>query len=234
MADRDGTTFGVAATKHGEHGEDGGNGQADHVDILPRGLQRRTAHAADKEEGGGASRRGRDLKKQKKKDQDPRQEVKNSEAGAGTQFVGAGKKVSCKKSPEHPDCRTPLVITPAPTPAPTACQPTSFTTCNPDYDGTETKFSFTNEMDFQFNCNDLTKSIANNGAIESVMVAYQNNLLMQYGVDDEITYGAAAVTSFCIMGDTAEDGCIDNIEEICGSETDRRLQTSSVNSATIR
>jgi len=213
--------------RHG-HETDEDNGHADHLDILSRGPQRRFAYAPDIVEEGAASD-VRDLKKHKSK--------KSDEGGTRHSWT---KKVSCKSAPEHPDCATALVIsTSSPTPAPTdQCESTSFTSAAEDYDGGSTnngdiKFSFTNEIDFVFSCNDLLDSIASNGAIESVLVAYQNNLLMQYGCSDEISYGAAVITDSCIMG---EDGaCVDSIEDICPSGRERQLQhSSSIESATIR
>ena len=193
---------------------------------------------------------GRDLKKddekekKKKKNDDVDDEAddKNSRDGAGGRLiggefvsVGGKKKVSCKSSPEHPDCVTELVIPPPPTPAPTdQCQASTFTSVNEDYVGesvTGTPFSFTNEVDFVYSCADLTVG-PNNGAIESVMVDYQNNLLMQYGCDDEIRYSAAVVTNVCVLNESGE--CVDDIAEVCGSEEERRLQTTSINSAKIR
>jgi hypothetical protein len=214
--------------RHG-HETDEDKDHADHLAILPRGPQRRFAYAPDIVEEGAASN-VRDLKKHKSK--------KSDEGGAR---LVSTKKVSCKSAPEHPDCATPLVIsTPAPTPAPTdQCESASFTTAAEDYVGGNkngaVKFSFTNEIDFVFNCNDLLDSIASNGSIESVLVAYQNNLLMQYGCSDEISYGAAVVTDSCIMGDSEDGACIDSIEDICPSGRERQLQqSSSITSATVR
>jgi len=227
------TSFFVAAAGQNEqerwnavddtvHHEEGG--------ISPLRRARQNAHTDVGEES-------RELKGEKERDE---AKDEDSRDGGGLVIggfvsVGGKKKVNCKSSPEHPDCVTELVIVPSPTPAPTdQCQMSSFTSVNEDYvgDGVKgTPFSFTNEVDFVYSCADLTVG-PNNGAIESVMVDYQNNLLMQYGCGDEIRYGAAVITNVCILNESGE--CVDDIAEVCGSEEQRRLQTSSIDSAKIR
>lgn len=209
------------------------------ISPLLRARQMQNAHRGIREET-------RDLKreddKKKKKNEDEGKDDDSRDGGGGRviggEFVIVGGKKNgskCKSSPEHPDCVTALVVPSPPTPAPTdQCQASTFTSVNEDYVGGSqegTAFSFTNEVDFVYSCADLTVG-PNNGAIESVMVDYQNNLLMQYGCDDEIRYSAAAITNICILDESGE--CVKDIAEVCGSEEQRRLQTTSINSAKIR
>lgn len=211
------------------------------ISPLRRARQVQNAHRYSSEEGRDLKKE-KDKKKKKNGDDDDEAKDENSRDGGGGRLiggefvsVGGKKKVSCKSSPEHPDCVTELVIPPPPTPAPTdQCQASTFTSANEDYvgdSGKGTPFSFTNEVDFVYSCADLTVGPIN-GAIESVMVDYQNNLLMQYGCDDEIRYSAAAITNVCVLNESGE--CVDDIAEVCGSEDERRLQTTSINSAKIR
>ena len=208
----------VCSARTGQHVPIGENDHADHLAILSRGRRRHAAHDADVVQDGGPSN-VRALKKSKRK----------------KSYTGSVSS----------DDVTPLVsvITPSPTPAPSAaptdqCETASFTTSREDYVGGNsngvTTFSFTNEVDLTFDCDDLVNSVGSSGAIESVLVAYQNNLLMQYGCSDDISYSAAAVTHLCILGDSEEGSCIETVEEICPSRRERRLQNSSVKSAAVR
>jgi len=92
---------------------------------------------------------------------------------------------------------------------------------------------FTTEIILDIDC---LADYANETIIEATLLSYQNDLLIQSGCYDEIQFVAGDITSICPLNDSSE--CV-NIEEICDSDTStrrnrRRLQTSSINSATVR